>query len=53
MFAFRIGAVYLAVYAFNAGVLSIWIVMLLDWVVRTVIFELRFKHGKWKNHRVI
>lgn len=53
MFAFRIGVAYLAVNVFKAGVLGIWIAMVLDWVVRSVIFELRFRHGKWKNHHVI
>ena len=53
MFAFRIGVAYLAVNVFKAGVLSIWIAMVLDWVVRSVIFELRFRHGKWKNNHVI
>ena len=53
MFLFRIGVAYIAVYAFDAGVLGIWIAMVLDWVVRTIIFETRFKHGKWKNNHVI
>ena len=53
MFLFRIGVAYIAVYVFNAGVLGIWIAMVLDWVVRSIIFETRFKHGKWKNNHVI
>lgn len=52
MFAFRVGVAYIAV-ALGAGVLGIWIAMVLDWVVRTAIFELRYKHGKWKNNHVI
>ncbi|MBR6719527.1 MAG: MATE family efflux transporter [Clostridia bacterium] len=53
MFAFRVGLAYILVNAFDLGVLSIWIAMVSDWVVRTVIFELRFRHGKWKNNHVI
>ena len=53
MFLFRIGVAYIAVYVFNAGVLGIWIAMVLDWVVRSIIFETRFRHGKWKNNHVI
>ncbi len=53
MFAFRVGLAYILVNAFDLGVLSIWVAMVSDWVVRTVIFELRFRHGKWKNNHVI
>ncbi len=53
MFLFRIGCAYLCVYLFDFGVISIWVAMVLDWVIRTVIFELRFKHGKWKTSKVI
>ena len=53
MFLFRIGVAYIAVYVFNAGVLGIWIAMVLDWVIRSIIFETRFKHGKWKDNHVI
>lgn len=53
MFLFRIGVAYLLVKAFNLGVVSIWIAMVLDWVIRSIIFILRFKHGKWKNNSVI
>jgi len=53
MFLFRIGLAYLCVNLFNAGVLSIWIAMVSDWVIRTIIFEIRFKKGEWKYNRVI
>ena len=35
------------------GVVGIACAMCLDWVVRGVIFWLRFRQGKWKNYRVI
>ena len=53
MFAFRIGMAYVCVYVFNMGVISIWVAMVSDWIIRTIIFELRFRHGKWKEKRVI
>ena len=53
MFLFRIGAAYVCVYLFDAGVMSIWIAMVSDWVVRSVIFMIRLKRGKWIEHKVI
>ena len=53
MFLFRIGFAYLLVYAFDAGVLAIWIAMVSDWVFRTILFKTRFERGKWKNHNLI
>lgn len=53
MFLFRIAAAYVCVYLFDAGVMSIWIAMVSDWVVRTVIFLIRLKKGKWIEHKVI
>lgn len=35
------------------GVLGVWIAMVLDWVVRCVLFPLRFKGDKWLSHKVI
>ena len=37
----------------HMGVVGIACAMCLDWVVRGVIFWLRFQQGKWKNYRVI
>ena len=53
MFLFRIGCAYICVHLFDFGVLGIWVAMVSDWVVRMVIFEKRFKNGKWKKHKVI
>ena len=53
MFLFRIGAAYICVYVFKAGVMSIWIAMVSDWAIRTVVFLLRLKKGKWIEHKVI
>jgi len=53
MFLFRIGCAYICVHLFKLGVVGIWVAMVSDWVVRMIIFEYRFKKGKWKHNRVI
>lgn len=53
MFLFRVAAAYVFVYAFDLGVIGTWCAMVSDWVIRTVIFVIRFAHGKWKNKKVI
>lgn len=37
----------------NLGVIGIALAMCMDWLTRAVIFELRFRSGKWKNFQVI
>ncbi len=37
----------------NMGVMGIAFAMCLDWVIRGIIFWLRFLRGKWKTYRVI
>lgn len=34
------------------GVMGVWVAMVLDWVVRTVIFPIRFKGDKWLKHNI-
>ncbi len=53
MFAVRIGAAYLFVSLFNLGVAGIWYAMILDWFIRSTLFIIRFKSGKWKTIKVI
>lgn len=37
----------------NLGVIGIALAMCMDWLTRAVIFELRFRSGKWKNFQII
>lgn len=37
----------------NLGVMGIAYAMCLDWAIRGIIFQQRFKHGRWKQCRVI
>ena len=53
MFLFRIGAAYIFVNVFKMGVFGTWVAMVSDWVIRTVIFVIRFKNGKWKENKVV
>ncbi len=53
MFLFRIAAAYIFVYAFDLGVIGTWVAMVSDWVIRSLIFAIRFARGKWKNKKVI
>lgn len=53
MLLFRVAAAYALVYLFDLGVIAAWIAMISDWVIRTVIFAIRFANGKWKNKKVI
>ena len=47
MWVFRIGCSYLFVKGFSMGLMGIWAVMAVDWVVRSVFFIWRIKSGKW------
>ena len=55
MFLFRIGFSYLlsCAWGLNLGLLGVWIAMIIDWGVRSVIFVIRFAQGKWKQLRLI
>lgn len=35
------------------GVMGVWLAMVLDWVVRVVMFPIRFKGDRWLRHRVL
>lgn len=53
MWAFRVVLCYLFVQRFHLGLLSIWVGMYVDWVCRSVLFYMRYRSGKWMEHKVI
>lgn len=53
MFLFRIGAAYIFVHLFHWGVIGTWVAMVSDWFIRSTLFMIRFKKGKWKLNKVI
>ncbi|WP_338331191.1 hypothetical protein [Clostridium butyricum] len=38
---------------FNLGVIGVWLAMGADWALRSIIYVLRFKNGKWREFKVI
>lgn len=53
MWTFRIGFSYVLSLSFGLGLLGTWIAMFIDWIVRSVVFMIRFASGKWKRFKVI
>ena len=51
MWIFRIGFSYLLVP--QIGLLGVWVAMFIDWIVRAVVFLIRFLNGRWKTKTVI
>lgn len=52
MWLFRIAAGVLLAKTLGFGVLGIWMAMFIDWIVRIVIFVLRYRGHKWENKYV-
>lgn len=53
MFVFRIGVSYLLVYVFRLGVISVWLAMCADWIVRSVCFLWRWRSERWQRYSVL
>ena len=55
MFLCRIVLSYVLASAWgaNLGLLGVWLAMFADWIVRAVVFFVRFWRGRWKQIRVI
>ena len=51
MCSIRIGFSYLLVP--QIGLLGVWVAMFIDWIVRAVVFLIRFLSGRWKTKTVI
>ena len=51
MWIFRIGFSFLLVP--QIGLLGVWVAMFIDWIVRAVVFLIRFLSGRWKTKKVI
>ncbi len=49
MWLFRVGFGILFAKYLNMGVLGVWIAMLVDWVVRTTFFVIRYRGSKWET----
>ncbi len=53
MWLFRVILSYFFVLQLHSGLLGVWLGMFIDWIFRSSCFILRFRGGKWMEHRVI
>lgn len=53
MWIFRIGMAYLFASVTNLGVLGTWIAMTIDWLVRAIFNEFRFRSDKWEGKAIV
>lgn len=53
MWIFRMAFGYILGITLKLGLIGIWFGMYTDWLVRGMLYVIRFKKGKWKNHIVI
>ena len=53
MWLFRVIACYIFVKGMGLGLLSVWGGMYIDWAFRVLLFCLRYRSGRWMEHRVI
>ena len=49
MWVFRIGTAYFFSNVFHLGLIGIWIAMTIDWIFRSVCYEIRYRGGKWER----
>lgn len=53
MWIVRVGLTVVLIRILHFGPIAVWIGMMSDWGVRSVIFAVRFKSRKWLKHKVI
>ena len=53
MWGIRVTAGYIAAIPLGLGVVGVWVCMSLEWVVRSILFYLRFRGEKWLNMHTI
>ncbi len=53
MWCCRVALCILLVRVFHFGLMAVWIGIFVDWIVRAVIFSIRFLSGKWLHRNVI
>lgn len=53
MWVFRVGLTTLLCRVLEVGLIGIWCGYFADWLVRSVVFSLRYASGRWTRHQVI
>ncbi len=52
MWGCRVALGIFLVRMFHFGLMAVWVGMFADWIVRAVIFTIRFMNGKWLNYKM-
>ena len=52
MWVFRIGFSYILGVKLGMGVFGVWVAMTIDWVVRAVLFIIRYKGHRWEHSSI-
>ncbi|GMO53603.1 MAG: MATE family efflux transporter [Termitinemataceae bacterium] len=53
MWIVRMGLSYVFAYKTDFGAIGIWYAMVIDWIVRSVFFIVRWHQGKWKTRQFL
>ncbi|WP_033125138.1 MATE family efflux transporter [Eubacterium sp. ER2] len=53
MWIFRIIFSYILARATDWGIYGVWVAMIIDWIVRSICFALRYFSGRWKQKAVV
>lgn len=53
MLLVRVVCAYFLSVNFGMGMLGTWVVMFLDWIVKGIIYEIRYRKGTWKNYKLV
>ena len=53
MIVFRIIFAYVFSLYFGMGMIGTWVVMYVDWLVKTIIYEIRYRKGTWMKYRIV
>jgi len=48
MWIFRIGFGILLAKYMNFGMFGVWVAMIIDWIVRSIFFVIRYRGNKWE-----
>lgn len=53
MLLVRVVCAYFLSVNFGMGMLGTWVAMFLDWIVKGIIYEIRYRKGIWKNYKLV
>ena len=53
MWVARVGLGYLLALPLGLGINGVWIAMGIEWVIKTIVFRIRFRGDKWYCNKVV